>query len=212
RGQVAHVDVPARWSDDVGRRLNGVLAPDVRVHRVTVAPDGFDARFSALSRRYSYRVADGGIDPLRRHDTMTYRGHLDLDIMNAAAQRMLGMHDFAAFCRKREGATTVRTLLALEWVRDDAGVAVARVEADAFCRSMVRSLVGSLLEVGDPTRDRVDAGWLMSVLAGRERAGAAAVAPPHGLTLEEVCYPPPAHMRARADQARQRRDTGSAEA
>jgi len=240
RGQVAHADVavaldpPAamimrdigtgdlpsanfvhdhqQWADDVVRRLNGVLAADVRVKAVSVAPDGFEARFSALSRRYSYRVADGSLDPLRRHDTMAYRGQLDLDTMNAAAQRLLGMHDFAAFCRKRDGATTVRTLLALEWARDDAGVAIARVEADAFCRSMVRALVGSLLEVGDPTRARLDVAWLVSVLAGRERAGAATVAPPHGLTLEEVRYPPDDQLRARSEQARRRRDNGPADA
>ena len=139
-----------------------MLGLDVRVRSVTVAPAGFHARFAALSRRYSYRVADHWFFPPRRHDTLAHPHPLDLEAMNAAAALLLGEHDFAAFCRRREGATTVRTLLALEWARDDAGVAIARVEADAFCHSMVRSLVGTLLEVGDGKRD---VEWPAAVLA-----------------------------------------------
>lgn len=208
RGQVAHVDIAQQRSDGaldggyVVRRLNGVLEPDVRVRAVSVAPSGFDARFSALSRRYSYRVADRWLDPVRRRDTLAHPHRLDLDAMNAAGASLLGQHDFAAFCRRRAGATTVRTLLVVEWVRDDADVAVARVEADAFCHSMVRALVGALLEVGDGRRD---AHWPMSVLSGRSRDAAAAVAPPHGLALEEVRYPADDQLLARAVQARRRR-------
>jgi tRNA pseudouridine38-40 synthase len=189
--------------DDVVRRLNGVLALDVRLKAVSVAPEGFDARFSALSRRYSYRVADGWLDPLRRRDTLAHKRPLDVAAMNAAAAGLLGAHDFAAFCRRREGATTLRTLRVLEFVRDEVGVAVARVEADAFCHTMVRSLVGVLLEVGDGRRDPA---WAVSVLAGRDRSAASTVAAPHGLTLEEVRYPDDAELLARATQTRRRRD------
>jgi tRNA pseudouridine38-40 synthase len=208
RGQVAHVDVDAAAfaHHQVGataRRLNGLLAPDVLIKAVSVAPEGFEARFAALSRRYSYRVADGWLDPLHRHDTLAHPRVLDLDAMNDAAALLLGMHDFAAFCRRRVGATTQRTLLELAWTRDDAGVAVARVVADAFCHSMVRALVGALLEVGDGRRD---VGWPASVLAGRKREDAAKVAPARGLTLEEVRYPNDSELRARTEQTRRRRD------
>jgi len=213
RGQVAHVDLPTATGvelklDDLVRRLNGVLAVDVRVRAVSLAPQGFHARFAALSRRYSYRIADGWLDPLRRHDTLTHPHLLNLDAMNAAAKNLLGVHDFAAYCRRRVGATTLRALLELEWVRDDAGVAVARVVADAFCHSMVRSLVGALIEVGDGRRD---VGWPAVVLNGRDRAAAARVAAARGLTLEEVCYPPDAELFARTLQTRRRRDDRAAE-
>ena len=215
RGQVAHVDVPADADplhamlagdvgpDAVARRLNGVLGLDVRVRSVTVAPTGFHARFAALSRRYSYRVADHWFFPPRRNDTLAHPHPLDLEAMNAAAALLLGERDFAAFCRRREGATTVRTLLVLEWVRDDEGVAIARVEADAFCHSMVRSLIGTLLEVGDGKRD---VEWPAAVLAGRDRSAAARVAAAHALTLEEVRYPPDAELIARTQQTQRRRD------
>jgi len=185
------------------RSLNGVLPADIVVAAVSRAPAGFDARFSALGRRYSYRVADGWPDPLRRRDTLAYPHPLDLDAMNAAAETLLGEHDFAAFCRRREGATTVRSLLAFDWTRDDAGVAVARVEADAFCHSMVRSLVGALLAVGDGRRD---VAWLRSLLAATRRESSVTVVAPHGLTLEEVRYPDDEQLASRADQTRRRRD------
>jgi tRNA pseudouridine38-40 synthase len=208
RGQVAHVDVEASalghlHPPTVARRLNGLLEPDVRIKAVSVAPEGFEARFAALSRRYSYRVADGWLDPLRRHDTLAHPKPLDLDAMNTASTLLLGMHDFAAFCRRRVGATTQRTLLELTWSRDNAGVAIARVVADAFCHSMVRALVGALLEVGDGRRD---VRWPAAVLAGRKREDAAKVAPARGLTLEEVVYPDDAGLRARTEQTRRRRD------
>ena len=171
RGQVAHADLPlAAWLDAapvIVRRLARLLPPDVRVRRVGVAPDGFDARFSALSRRYSYRVCDDvtGPEPLRRHDTLWTRREIEIGPMNEAAALLLGEHDFAAFCRRREGATTVRELLSLSWSRPgpaapESGrpgpgapsVAEATVIADAFCHSMVRALVGALLKVGEGAR------------------------------------------------------------
>lgn len=222
RGQVAHVDLPApaimqldATADSNGcalhhdaerrlaRSLNGVLSADVRIRGVRTAAPGFDARFSALSRRYSYRVADRFVDPLRRHDTLAYPRALDLDAMNAAGRALLGEHDFAAFCRRREGATTVRGLLTFDWTREETGVAVACVEADAFCHSMVRALVGALLAVGDGRRD---VRWPASVLKSGVRESAVAVVSAHGLTLEEVSYPDDAQLATRVEQTRRLRE------
>ncbi len=189
RGQVAHADLPlAAWLDAapvILRRLARLLPPDVRVRRIGVAPDGFDARFSALSRRYSYRVCDEvtGPEPLRRHDTLWTRREIEIGPMNEAAALLLGEHDFAAFCRRRAGATTVRELLALSWTRPEATVAEATVIADAFCHSMVRALVGALLKVGDGSRPP---SWPAQVLTaqvrdpGRPRGPAARALPGRG--------------------------------
>jgi tRNA pseudouridine38-40 synthase len=201
RGQVAHADLPlAAWLDAapvILRRLARLLPPDVRVRRIGVAPDGFDARFSALSRRYSYRVCDDvtGPEPLRRHDTLWTRREIEIGPMNEAAALLLGEHDFAAFCRRRAGATTVRELLALSWTRPEATVAEATVIADAFCHSMVRALMGALLKVGDGARPP---SWPAQVLSARVRDPGVPVVPPHGLCLEEVCYPPPGQLAQRA--------------
>jgi tRNA pseudouridine38-40 synthase len=162
RGQVAHLDadpetvaaVAGRAEPDayaaLVRRLNGVLGTDVRVRRVVAAPTGFDARFSAIWRRYCYRIVDdrAAVDPLARGHVLAWGRALDLDRMNEAAALLLGEHDFASFCRKREGATTIRSLLELSWARVD-GIAEATVRADAFCHNMVRSLVGCLVAVGE---------------------------------------------------------------
>jgi len=213
RGQVAHVDVPAgAWpaaADRAVRALAGVLPPDVRLRGLASAPDGFDARFSALWRRYTYRVSDDPAvaDPLRRNETLWYPRRLRLDPMNAAAAVLAGEHDFAAFCRRRDGATTVRRLLRLDWARDDDGVAVATVVADAFCHNMVRALVGALLAVGE---GRQPPGWPREVLAAAVRDHAVHVAPAHGLCLAEVRYPPPEELAARARATRRVRPVPSA--
>jgi tRNA pseudouridine38-40 synthase len=205
RGQVAHADLPApAWLEAapvILRRLAGLLPADVRVRRIGPAPDGFDARFSALSRRYSYRVCDDrtGPDPLRRYDTLWYRRGVEIGAMNEAAGLLLGEHDFAAFCRRREGASTVRELLSLSWARPEAAVAEATVVADAFCHSMVRALVGALLKVGEGARPPA---WPAQVLTARVRDSAVPVVPPHGLCLEEVRYPPPGQLARRAQATR----------
>jgi tRNA pseudouridine38-40 synthase len=208
RGQVIHADVPAAaWTAVADRgagptaRLAAVLPADVRVHAAGPAPDGFDARFSALWRRYSYRVCDeqARADPLRRHETLWSFRRLDLAAMNEAAPCLLGEHDFAAFCRRRPGATTIRTLRVLDWRRDGDGLAVATVVADAFCHNMVRALVGALLAVGEGRRPP---GWPAEVLAAAVRDPAVRVVAPHGLCLEEVGYPPPAELAARAAETR----------
>jgi tRNA pseudouridine38-40 synthase len=212
RGQVAHVDVEAhvlvsaagRSTESpavaLSRRLNGVLADDVRVLRAAEAPDGFDARFSATWRRYVYRVCDrpAELDPLTRGFVVAWPRPLDEATMAAAAEVLLGEHDFAAFCRRREGATTVRELLELRVVRTTAGLE-ATVRADAFCHSMVRALMGCLLAVGEGRRTP---GWAGEVLAAAQRDPAVTVMPAHGLTLEEVGYPAEAELAARAAATR----------
>lgn len=207
-GQVAHVDLPASvWSAEQGlvlRRLAGVLPPDVRVRTASAAPAGFDARFSAVERRYVYRLCDDVArpDPLRRHDTVAHKRPLDAAAMDEASRALTGEHDFAAFCRPREGATTVRTLRRYTWHRDADGVLVGEVAADAFCHNMVRALVGAAVAVGEGRRP---AGWPVEVLARGVRDPAVTVMPAHGLTLVEVRYPPDAELAARAARARNRR-------
>ena len=213
RGQVVHLDVDddvltagagrstAPPAEALLRRLNGVLPGDVRVHRAMAAADGFDARFSAVWRRYAYRVADAPhlVDPLVRRSVLAWPRNLDLDAMNRAAALLAGEHDFAAFCRRREGATTIRTLLELSWARDDRGVAVATVRADAFCHNMVRALVGCMLAVGEGRRAP---SWAGEVLRAGVRDPAVTVLHPHALTLEEVGYPPDEELAAQAQAAR----------
>ncbi|MGH3914106.1 MAG: tRNA pseudouridine(38-40) synthase TruA [Pseudonocardiaceae bacterium] len=207
-GQVVHLDVPsgALAPEELTRRLARLLPADVRVPAVREVPDSFDARFSALRRHYRYRVCDApwGVDPLRRHDTLTHPRRLDVAVMNVASARLLGEHDFAAFCRRREGATTVRTLQRLEWTRDEPHLLVAHVTADAFCHSMVRSLVGALLTVGE---DRRSPCWPAELLCRTERASEVAVAPARGLTLVGVDYPADDQLAARAEQTRALRRT-----
>jgi tRNA pseudouridine38-40 synthase len=207
-GQVAHVDVPAdTWAElapTLVRRVNGVLPADVRLRGAAAAPAGFDARFSALLRRYTYRVgvAPRGVDPLRRHDTLPWPRPLDLAALNEAGALLLGEHDFAAYCRRREGATTIRRLIRLDWRAEADDVLVATVEADAFCHSMVRSLVGALLAVGEGRRP---VGWPAELLRLAARADDVVVAPARGLTLVHVAYPPDAELAARAAATRRLR-------
>ncbi|MET9583441.1 tRNA pseudouridine(38-40) synthase TruA [Streptomyces sp. NPDC006539] len=206
RGQVAHVDLPAEvWAEHgelLLRRMAGRMAPDVRIWRVAEAPVGFNARFSALWRRYAYRISDrpGGADPLTRGHVLWHDRPLDVDVMNAASARMLGEHDFAAYCKKREGATTIRTLQKLSWARDaESGVVTGTVQADAFCHNMVRALVGAMLFVGDGRRPDP---WPTQVLAAGVRDPGVHVVRPHGLTLEEVAYPADELLAARNKEAR----------
>ncbi|MFM9369348.1 tRNA pseudouridine(38-40) synthase TruA [Streptomyces sp. Da 82-17] len=208
RGQVAHVDLPeelwAEHREKLLRRLAGRLPHDVRVWKAEEAPAGFNARFSAIWRRYAYRVTDhpGGVDPLLRGHVLWHDWELDVDAMNTAARQLLGEHDFAAYCKRREGATTIRTLQELSLVRGDDGIITATVRADAFCHNMVRSLIGALLFVGDGHRDT---DWPGKVLAARVRDSAVHVVRPHGLTLEEVGYPADELLAARNREARNKR-------
>jgi len=211
RGQVCHVDVPSNalapgGAAPLGHRLLRLLPADVRVRRVEVAPDGFDARFSAVWRRYAYRICDdpAAADPLRRNHVLAWPRRLDDLAMNEAATPLVGEHDFAAFCKRREGGTTVRALRELAWSRAGAEL-TARVVADAFCHRMVRSLVGCLLAVGDARRP---ISWPLEVLSAGRRDPDVAVVPPHGLTLEEVGYPTGSQLVSRAAESRATRTLG----
>lgn len=218
RGQVAHVDIPAdKWTMDgpqLVRRLSGTLPRDVRVREVSLAPEGFDARFAAEWRRYAYRISDapGGVDPLRRAHVVWHDRPLDVDLMNEAAGLVLGDHDFAAYCKRREGASTVRCLKEFHWVRETPGEAdagpgftplvIASVRADAFCHNMVRSLVGAMIAVGSGRRP---VRWPAEVLGRGVRDSAVHVAPAHGLVLEEVAYPSDERLAERAAKAKRPR-------
>lgn len=213
RGSVAHTDLAAdAWARLPGRsdrspqqaartRLAGVLPDDVVVRTAREVGPEFDARFSALRRRYTYRLCDEPalLDPLRRRDTVPTGTVLDLGGMNQAAGTLLGLHDFAAFCKPRRGATTIRTLQRFDWERLPEGILLGTVVADAFCHSMVRSLVGAVVAVGSGRRDPA---WAAQVLASRQRDPAATVMPAHGLCLEEITYPEQDDLAARAEQAR----------
>ncbi|HYZ66922.1 MAG TPA: tRNA pseudouridine(38-40) synthase TruA, partial [Mycobacterium sp.] len=198
-GQVAHVDVPAgalrhayprtrRPGDSeflpLVRRLARFLPPDVRVLEIVRAPTGFDARFSALRRHYVYRLSTApfGVEPQEARYVTAWPRPLDVDAMAAASRELIGLHDFAAFCRHREGATTIRDLQRLDWSRDGDRVS-AHVSADAFCWSMVRSLVGALLAVGEHRRD---VAWCAGLVTAPQRSSEFAAAPPRGLTMVGV--------------------------
>ncbi|NYI43897.1 tRNA pseudouridine38-40 synthase [Nocardioides aromaticivorans] len=217
RGQVVHVDVPedpeegspaaARYLtqlDVLVRRVNGFLPRDVRVRRITPAPEGFDARFAALWRRYAYRIVDdpARVDPLTRNHVLAWPRELDVAAMDEAAASLVGLHDFAAFCKQREGATTIRTLLAFGWTRSDDGLLTGHVQADAFCHSMVRALVGCMVAIGE---GRKDPAWAREILTGRRRDPGVVVVAAHGLTLEEVAYPADADLAARVELTSARR-------
>lgn len=215
-GQVAHADLPLRV--DLGRatvdlaadpgvlayRLARMLPDDVVVYSVRPVPAEFDARFSALRRHYVYRVTDApwGPDPLRRRDTLGWPRPLEVDALNAASAQLVGYHDFVAFCRRREGATTLRTLLRFDWRRIGEHELLAEVSADAFCHSMVRSLVGAVLSVGEGRRP---ADWPMTLLTATTRTSDITVAPAHALRLTAVDYPADADLAAQSARTRRRR-------
>jgi tRNA pseudouridine38-40 synthase len=208
-GQVCHIDLPdeawARLEPTLVRRLAAVMPPDARVTSAAAVSAEFDARFSATFRRYEYRVTDApyGTEPLRRHDTLAWPRPLDLAALNAAAKGFLGEHDFAAYCKRKDNATTIRAITRLDWRRDPDGILVATVQADAFCQAMVRSLVGALLAAGDGRRP---VQWPAGLLTRRERSSEVTVAPAHGLTLVAVGYPAdPVEYARRAELTRRLR-------
>lgn len=204
-GQVAHLDLPTAPAESTPSRLAAVLPPDVRVRSAREVPSAFDARFGALWRRYEYRLSDDrtGVAPLRRRFVAGHRRQLDVAAMDAAASLLTGLNDYAAFCRRLEHGTTIRTVQHFEVSRDEVtGEVVVLIQADAFCQAMVRSLVGALLAVGE---GRADVGWPASLLGAAERSSRITVAPPHGLTLVEVGYPPDDQLAARAAVTRAKR-------
>jgi tRNA pseudouridine38-40 synthase len=212
-GQVVHVDIPQTILDslslqDLGYKLNRMLDEDVRIMGISIAPPAFHARFSALRRAYSYRIIDANktIPPLTRLNTSGWYRQLDVDVMNQASALLLGQHDFAAFCKFREGATTIRTLEKYTWSRDNDGVLIGDVVADAFCYSMVRNLVGAVVCVAD---GRFETSWISTLLANRERVSDSLVFPARGLSLYRVEYPTDAELLDRATQTILRREEES---
>jgi len=217
-GQVAHVDVPAdalphayprtTRADQseflpLVQRLARFLPTDVRVLDIGRAAPGFDARFSALRRHYAYRLSTApyGVEPQQARFVTPWPRPLDIDAMATASRDLVGLHDFAAFCRHREGATTIRDLQRLDWIREGDRV-TAYVTADAFCWAMVRSVVGALLAVGEHRREP---GWCATLLESTSRSSDFAAAPPQGLTLEGVDYPPDDELEARTKVTRELR-------
>lgn len=214
-GQVAHLDLPrpvwAEHSDALVRSLAGVLRRDVRVRAARLVPADFHARYSGLARTYVYRITDTdwGADPLRRRDTVHWSRRLDEKSMRVASTPLLGLRDFTAFCTRPERGTAVRTLLALDWQRRDDHVLEATVRADAFCRSMVRGLVGALIKVGEHGRPP---SWPASLLGAERRSDRVRVAPALGLTLVRIDYPPDDELAARNAVTRATRSPGTVEA
>ena len=200
-GQVVHADLPedlegSRYRPDVDPwdlehvkyRLNQMLEEDFRVLKVELAPINFDARFTATSRHYRYKLLDGNKDllPLKRLDVATWFRPLDIDLMNQASGPLLGKHDFLTFCRFREGATTLRTLLEFSWSRDAEGIVICDIAADGFGWNMVRNLVGAAVCVGE---GRFEVSWMEQILQAQARVSDSYVFPARGLTLRHVEYP-----------------------
>ena len=205
-GQVIHVDLPESLElADLAYKLNRILDEDIRINQITIAPPAFHARFSALRRYYEYRILDENkvIPPLVRFNTESWYRPLDLDLMNEASALLLGTHDYAAFCKFREGATTIRTLETYSWRRDSDGFLIGDVVADAFCYSMVRNLVGAIVCVAD---GRKDASWISTLLENRERVSDSLVFPARGLSLYKVDYPDDAELLERAAKTIARRE------
>lgn len=227
RGQVAHVDLTqAEWADAsrrddtdpalaLQRRINGALGRvlgdldgAIEVQRVHRAAPGFDARFSALWRRYSYRIADGLTprDPLQRAHTLWFNDELDVARMNTGAAELIGLGDFKAFAKPRERATTIRNLQHFDFIREPDGVIKLNIQADAFCHNMVRALLGAALRVGRGVEGQ---NWMRERQLAGLRDAKSVLASAHPLIFEEVSYPDEALLHERARLTRARRDDGT---
>ena len=210
-GQVCHVDIPGGTTLPRGeegfvklaRRLRGAVGTSgqVFIKRVSLAPEGFDARYSPLCRRYTYLIADrdAAKDPRTRNHTLWLDNSLNVLEMNTLGEALVGLHDWASFCRARAGATTIRDLQTFAWTRREDGVLVGKVVADAFCHSMVRSLVGAAVAVGS---DRLTVAEVIDARQNRQRTSLWKTMAAHGLTLEEVVYPADSELAARRKQTR----------
>jgi tRNA pseudouridine38-40 synthase len=199
RGQVVSFEADEGLDvDALARSLNATMGREIVVRAVTRAADGFDARFSAVSRTYRYLVDDGPApDPLTRHTVWHVDWALDERELAHAAHAFIGEHDFASFCRAAEGRTTIRRVTACSWHREHPeissgdgrvmypGLLVFEVTATAFCHQMVRSLVALSVDIG---RGRVRVDAIPGIFEARDRNAARGVAPPHGLVLWEVAY------------------------
>jgi tRNA pseudouridine38-40 synthase len=208
--QVIHFDIAekdAMEMKDLTYRINAILPEDISIQELEITAADFDARFAALSRSYEYLIYQGQRNPLLRD--RAHRSYLPLDVqaMNAASQSLIGLHDFSAFCKKREGATTIRTLMKFVWTETPDGLIKVELQADAFCYSMVRGLIGAVLAIGE---GKFDKAWLENYLAGKEREAHVFAAPALGLTLVDVEYPAPSEYAQRIAETLQVRDSDGA--
>jgi tRNA pseudouridine38-40 synthase len=208
--QVIHFDIAEKDAiemKDLTYKINAILPEDISIQELEVTTADFDARFAALSRSYEYLIYQGQRNPLLRD--RAHRSYLPLDVkaMNDASQSLIGLHDFSAFCKKREGATTIRTLMKFDWSETPEGLIKVELEADAFCYSMVRGLIGAVLAIGE---GKFDKAWLENYLAGKEREAHVFAAPAMGLTLVDVKYPDPSEYAKRIAETLQVRDSDGA--
>ncbi len=211
--QVCHIDVTTDQLKRLGRtplstkRLNSLLVPEIAILSVVLAPAGFDARFSATGRKYHYLIADqiAKPDPKRNRFVLSLPRVVDENVMAEAAEKLVGLKDFGAFCKPRAKATTIRNLKKLEVLRLKDGLIQITLEADAFCHNMVRAIVGAIVSVAE---QRLSVDELELVQKGAKRTSKFRVVAPHGLSLEAVSYPPDTKMGAQAQIARKRRDLG----
>ena len=188
--QVIHTDLPTQTDiNNLAFRLNQILDADIRVLTAQWAPDNFHARFTAISRTYQYKIIDGGkvTAPLDRHDSTEWFRPLDIELMNSGSKLLLGVHDFFAFCKFREGGSTIKNLLTFNWYRDEKDVVICEISADSFRYNMVRNLVGAAVCVGE---GRFKPEWMFDTLKNKERIPDSYVFPAKGLTLISVQYPP----------------------
>lgn len=223
---VGHMGVPA--PEALFRRLSRMVPDDIAIHAVSVAPEGFDARFSALERTYVYRICDDArpVDPRMRGFVLALDDRLDLDAMNAAAAMTIGLHDFGSFATPNPGGTTIREVKQAHWSRipvsplvpgasggagtaggytvpaAESGLVCFTIVADAFARNMVRSLVNACVKVG---QGRKDLNWFAEKMATPLREGSTGPIAPQGLTLEHVAYPAADQLAARAEAIRAKR-------
>ncbi len=187
--QVLHTDIPNDSKiDNLTFRLNQYLTDEIRVLNTAWAPVNFHARFTAQSRTYQYKIIDGGkvTAPLDRYDSVEWFRKLDINLMNSGSKLLLGEHDFFAFCKYREGGSTVKNLLKFEWYRDENSIVIGEIQANSFRYNMVRNLVGAAVCVGE---GRFEPNWMKKVLDEKLRVSDSYVFPAKGLTLISISYP-----------------------
>ena len=202
-GQVFHLDLDETQTKRVSHRLvgklNAVLDDDIRVSSFEPAPEGFHARYSATKRSYRYRILDSNEqDPLSARYHLWHYSRLDEKLMQEASKQLLGLHDFASFCRRRAGATTIREMKKIEVSRQGNLVQID-LEADAFCHTQVRSIVGALMKVGSGKMTETRLG---EILEAKRRLNEFKVVGPEGLTLMQIHYPEESLLAAQAEKTR----------
>lgn len=205
--QVCHVDLTSEQMARLGRapfsatRLDGLLPEEIAIFNISPAPAGFDARFSAIGRTYHYGIADASCRPNPRQSryVLSLQAHLDTELMARAGKALAGLRDFGAFCKPREGATTIRELRRLEVEREPDGRILVTLSADAFCHNMVRSIVGALIAVG---AGKLSIEELAEITKKAKRTSRFKVVDPRGLSLDGVDYPRDDQLAAQAEKAK----------